>query len=86
MRRTLWYENSILEWPRVLWSFIPAIGIIVFDWLMHVPWKETLVIIILLGFYIEFDVCTTQIERLMDRIKELEDRMVTLDARTKSHP
>ena len=83
MRRTRWYENSILEWPRILGAYILVTGIIVSGWLMQVPWKETGAIIIFLCFYIEFDVCTRQIEGLMDRIRELEQRVVTLDTRAK---
>jgi hypothetical protein len=49
MRRTKWYENSIIQWPWVLGPYILTTGIIAYGWLTHVPWKETAVIYRIFG-------------------------------------
>jgi len=84
MTRSRWYENSILEWPWVLAAPISAIAAFVLASHFHWPWKDTLVGIIVLAFYVEFDVCTRQVERLMDRVKELEGRTRTMEAQARN--
>jgi hypothetical protein len=69
-----------MKWPVVL---VVLGGIILGCRLLHVPWKETIAIMMFLAIYVEFDVCTRQVEKLMDRINELEDRMRTLEAQTR---
>lgn len=83
MARSRWYDDTILEWPWLGYLWLILIGALVAGYLFHWPWKETLAVVIAFGFYVEFDVCTTQVERLMDRVKELEDRLHGMEVRAK---
>ena len=77
MPHSRWYgDDPIMKWQ---WALVIICGFILGGRLLHVPWKETLATMVFVAFYIEFDVCTRQIEKLMDRVKELEDIMRSME-------
>jgi divalent metal cation (Fe/Co/Zn/Cd) transporter len=84
MPESRWYENSILESPWVHASWVVGLGAFVVAYFFHWPWKDTLAVVIFLAVYIEFDVSTRQIEKLMDRVKELEEKMRSMEAAAKN--
>jgi hypothetical protein len=74
MRPGLWYEG-VTGWREILWWNLVLAGILVYTWWTHGNWNAALVSIAFLACFLEFDLSTRQIERLMRRTKELEDQM-----------
>lgn len=69
-----WYEGVSTWHDRLFWLIV-FLGISVYTWWTHGNWKVNLAIIAFLALFIEFDMSTRQIAKLMDRIKQLEDQM-----------
>jgi hypothetical protein len=74
MKAGLWYEG-VTGWREIIfWNFVLA-GILVYTWWTHGNWNVALVCIAFLACFLEFDLSTRQIERLMRRTKELENEV-----------
>ncbi len=86
MPRSRWYEGDPImdhgPWTALV-AFILILGVVLGSRWLQIPWKEPLATLIFVAFYIEFDACTRQVEKLMDRIKDLEGQMRNLEAQAK---
>jgi hypothetical protein len=77
MKSDLWYEGVTGRWELLFWLLV-LVGINVYTWWTHGNWNIALVLTAFLALFLEFDLSTRQIRRLMNRTKELEDQMYLL--------
>ncbi|MGH9432128.1 MAG: hypothetical protein ACRD3T_11350 [Terriglobia bacterium] len=92
MKPGYWHEG-VTGWREILFWLVVLVGINVYAWWTHGDWSVAFAISAFLALFLEFDLSTRQIRRLMDRVKELEDqtyivkdlqnRMYTLEAQAK---
>lgn len=75
MQRSQWPEYFSSEWPWIKFACILVIAAIVCGWWTHLPWMWIWTYIIFSAMLVAFLVCIREIERLRNRIKELEGQM-----------
>jgi chemotaxis signal transduction protein len=77
MRAGVWYEG-VTGWREIVFWILVMAGILAYTWWTHGNRNAALVIIAFLGLFLEFDLSTRQIERLMRRTEELEHEVSDL--------
>jgi len=77
VKASLWCEGVTGRGEIVFWLLVIT-GIFAYAWWTHRDWYLTMIFVAILASFLEFNLSTRQIARLMCRTKELEEQMSAL--------
>jgi hypothetical protein len=77
MKASLWYEGVTGRGEIIFWLLVMS-GIYAYSWWSHHDWYMTMILVAVVASFLEFNLSTRQIARLMCRTKELEDQVYAL--------